>query len=32
MTLTPNLAKALFTVLHRDYPNSPWAKRYKSWQ
>jgi hypothetical protein len=32
MTLTPNLAKAIFTVLHRDYPNSPWAKRYKTWE
>jgi hypothetical protein len=32
MTLTANLAHAVFTVLHRDYPNSPWTKRYKSWQ
>jgi hypothetical protein len=32
MTLTPNLAKAIFTVLQRDYPNSPWAKRYKTWE
>ena len=32
MTLTPNLAKALFDVLHRDYPNSTWARRYTSWE
>ena len=32
MTMTSNLAKALFDVLHRDYPNSSWAHRYKSWQ
>jgi hypothetical protein len=32
MTLTPNLAKALFETLQRSYPTSPWAKRYKSWE
>jgi hypothetical protein len=32
MTLTTNLAKALFETLHRNYPDSVWAKRYKSWE
>lgn len=32
MTLTSNLAKALFETLQRRYPNSSWAKRYKSWE
>jgi hypothetical protein len=32
MTLTPNLARALFETLQRSYPTSPWAKRYKSWE
>ncbi len=32
MTLTPNLSKALFDNLQRNYPNSPWAKRYKTWE
>jgi hypothetical protein len=32
MTLTSNLAKALFETLHRNYPNSAWAKRYTSWE
>ena len=31
-TLTPNLAHALFDALHTHYPNSPWTKRYSSWQ
>ena len=30
--LTPNLAHALFDALHQNYPQSPWAKRYKSWE
>lgn len=32
MTRTANLAKGLFETLHRKYPNSPWAKRYTSWE
>lgn len=32
MTLTSNLSRALFETLQRSYPNSAWAKRYKSWQ
>jgi len=32
MTLTSNLARALFETLQRSYANSPWAKRYKSWE
>jgi hypothetical protein len=30
--LTTNLAHAIFTALHKDYPQSSWAKRYKSWE
>jgi hypothetical protein len=30
--LTTNLAHAIFIVLHKDYPQSAWAKRYKSWE
>jgi hypothetical protein len=30
--LTANLAHALFDALHKDYPQSSWAKRYKSWE
>ncbi len=32
MTLTPNLAKALFETLQQKYANSVWAKRYRSWK
>jgi hypothetical protein len=32
MTLTSNLAKALFETLQRSYSESVWAKRYKSWE
>jgi hypothetical protein len=32
MSRTANLAKALFETLQRRYPNSPWAKRYTSWE
>jgi hypothetical protein len=32
MTLTSNLARALFETLQRSYANSPWAKRFKSWE
>jgi hypothetical protein len=32
MTLTSNLARALFDTLQRSYASSPWAKRYKSWE
>jgi hypothetical protein len=32
MTMTANLARALFETLQRNYPNSPWAKRYNSWE
>jgi hypothetical protein len=31
-TLTPNLAHSLFDALHQNYPQSPWTKRYKSWE
>jgi hypothetical protein len=31
-TLTANLAHALFDALHQNYPQSPWTKRYKSWE
>jgi hypothetical protein len=30
--LTANLAHAIFNALHKDYPQSAWAKRYKSWE
>jgi hypothetical protein len=30
--LTTNLAHTLFDALHKDYPMSAWAKRYKSWE
>ncbi len=30
--LTTNLAHAIFDALHKDYPQSSWAKRYKSWE
>jgi hypothetical protein len=30
--LTANLAHAIFDALHEDYPQSEWAKRYKSWE
>jgi hypothetical protein len=30
--LTANLAHAIFDALHKDYPQSAWAKRYKSWE
>lgn len=30
--LTANQAHALFDALHKSYPNSVWAKRYKSWE
>ena len=30
--LTANLAHALFDALHKDYPQSTWTKRYKSWE
>jgi len=30
--LTPNLARALFLALHTHYPQSPWTKRYTSWE
>jgi hypothetical protein len=30
--LTTNLAHTLFDVLHKNYPQSEWAKRYKSWE
>lgn len=29
---TADLAHKLFDVLHRDYPNSEWTKRYKTWE
>ena len=32
MSITANLAKALFETLQRSYANSPWARRYKSWE
>ena len=32
MTLTTNLARALFETLHHNYADSAWAKRYKSWE
>lgn len=32
MTLTSNLAKALFETLQRNYAESAWAKRYRSWE
>lgn len=32
MTLTSNLARALFETLQRSYASSSWAKRYKSWE
>jgi hypothetical protein len=32
MTFTTNLAHALFDALHENYPQSPWTRRYKSWQ
>jgi hypothetical protein len=31
-TLTANLAHALFDALHTHNPNSPWTKRYKTWE
>jgi hypothetical protein len=30
--LTSNLAHAIFDALHKDYPQSEWTKRYKSWE
>jgi hypothetical protein len=30
--LTTNLAHTLFDVLHKNYPQSEWSKRYKSWE
>jgi hypothetical protein len=30
--LTTNLAHAVFDALHKDYPQSSWAKRYTSWE
>jgi hypothetical protein len=30
--LTANLAHAIFDALHKHYPRSTWAKRYKSWE
>lgn len=30
--LTTNLAHVIFDALHKDYPQSTWAKRYKSWE
>ncbi|MGA7157357.1 MAG: hypothetical protein WBY53_10940 [Acidobacteriaceae bacterium] len=30
--LTVNLAHAIFDALHKDYPQSLWAKRYTSWE
>jgi hypothetical protein len=31
-TLTANLAHAIYDALHKDYPQSSWAKRYTSWE
>jgi hypothetical protein len=31
MTLTLNLAHAIFDLLHKNYPQSSWARRYKTW-
>ncbi|MDQ2841454.1 MAG: hypothetical protein M3Y72_10535 [Acidobacteriota bacterium] len=30
--LTTHLVHAIFDVLHKDYPQSTWAMRYKSWE
>ena len=30
--LTSNLAHSIFNALHKDYPQSVWVKRYKSWE
>lgn len=32
LTLTANLAHAIFDVLQRAYPQSAWAKRYTTWE
>jgi hypothetical protein len=32
LNITTNLAHRIFDVLHKDYPQSTWAKRYKSWE
>jgi len=29
---TPKLAHALFDVLHQSFPQSSWAKKYKTWE
>jgi hypothetical protein len=29
---TANLAHQLFDTLHQHFPNSPWTKRYKTWE
>jgi len=29
---TPKFAKALFDVLHQSFPQSPWTKKYKTWE
>ena len=29
---TANLAHRVFDALHQHYPDSPWTRRYKSWQ
>ena len=29
---TPLLEHALFDALHKDYPESPWSKKYQTWE